>query len=151
MMVIKKDYLWPIIGLLAVALSIYLLVHELRGISYEDIVDSIVAIPFTGWVLSALATIAAYAALAGYDSLALQHLHKKIRWRFISLASFTAYAIGHNLGASVFSGGMVRYRAYSSQGLNAGEIGVLVAFCSFTFTIGCLLLEIGRASCRERV
>lgn len=140
MMVIKKDYLWPIIGLLAVALSIYLLVHELRGISYEDIVDSIVAIPFTGWVLSALATIAAYAALAGYDSLALQHLHKKIRWRFISLASFTAYAIGHNLGASVFSGGMVRYRAYSSQSMNAGEIGVLVAFCSFTFTLGCLFL-----------
>jgi len=140
MMVIKKDYLWPIIGVFAVALSIYLLYHELSGISYEDIVDSLSAISLIGWILSALATLAAYAALAGYDSLALQHLHKKIRWRFISLASFTAYAIGHNLGASVFSGGMVRYRAYSSQHMNAGEIGVLVAFCSFTFTLGCLLL-----------
>ncbi len=140
MMVIKKDYLWPIIGVFAVALSIYLLYHELSGISYEDIVDSLSAIPLSGWILSALATLAAYTALAGYDSLALQHLHKKIRWRFISLASFTAYAIGHNLGASVFSGGMVRYRAYSSQHMNAGEIGVLVAFCSFTFTLGCLLL-----------
>jgi len=140
MMVIKKDYLWPIIGVFAVALSIYLLYHELSGISYEDIVDSLSAISLSGWILSALATLAAYAALAGYDSLALQHLHKKIRWRFISLASFTAYAIGHNLGASVFSGGMVRYRAYSSQHMNAGEIGVLVAFCSFTFTLGCLLL-----------
>lgn len=139
-MAIKKDYLWPFIGIIAVALSIYLLYHELRGISYDDIVGSLLAIPLTGWILSALATLAAYIALAGYDSLALQHLNKKIRWRFISLASFTAYAIGHNLGASVFSGGMVRYRAYSSQGLNAGEIGVLVAFCSFTFTIGCLLL-----------
>lgn len=93
-----------------------------------------------GWALSALATFAAYIALAGYDSLALDHLHKKIQWRFISLASFSAYAIGHNLGASVFSGGLVRYRAYSSQGMNAGEIGVLVAFCSFTFTLGCLFL-----------
>lgn len=139
-MAIKKEHIWPLIGLLAVAVSIYLLIHELRGISYEDIVDSLDAIPAYAWLLSAVATLAAYAALAGYDSLALQHLHKKIRWRFITLSSFTAYAIGHNIGASVFSGGLVRYRAYSSQGMTATEVGLLVAFCSFTFALGCLFL-----------
>lgn len=139
-MAIKKEHLWPLVGLLAVALSILLLYNELRDISYEDIVDSLSAIPTFAWLLSGVATLAAYAALAGYDSLALDHLHKKIRWRFITLSSFTAYAIGHNLGASVFSGGLVRYRAYSSQGLSAAEVGVLVAFCSFTFALGCLFL-----------
>lgn len=139
-MAIKKDYLWPVIGILAVALSVYLLYHQVRDISYEDIVDSLSSISAHGWILAALATLAAYVALAGYDRLALLHLHKHIRWPFISLASFTAYAIGHNIGASVFSGAVVRYRAYSSQGMNAAEVGVLVAFCSFTFTLGCLLL-----------
>ncbi len=87
-----------------------------------------------------MATVFAYVALAGYDRLALSHLHKKVSWTFISVASFTAYAIGHNLGASVFSGAVVRYRAYRSQGLTAGEVGILVAFCSFTFALGTILL-----------
>ena len=40
----------------------------------------------------------------------------------------------------MISGGVVRYRAYSSRGLSAGEIGVLIAFCSFTFALGTILL-----------
>src|SRR5690606_2548785 len=45
----------------------------------------------------------------------------------------------HNLGASVFSGAVVRYRAYTSKGLSAHEVGLLVAFCSFTFALGTVL------------
>lgn len=136
----KKEYIWPVVGLVAVAFSAYLLYHQLRDISYDDVVDSLQAIPLDGWLLAALATVGAYVALAGYDRLALSHLRKKISWRFISVASFTAYAIGHNLGASVFSGAVVRYRAYSSQGLSGADVGVMVAFCSFTFALGSLLL-----------
>ena len=136
----KKDYIWPVVGLIAVAFSAYLLYHQLRDISYDDIVNSLQAIPLNGWLFAGLATVGAYVALAGYDRLALSHLRKKISWRFISVASFTAYAIGHNLGASVFSGAVVRYRAYSSQGLSGADVGVLVAFCSFTFALGSILL-----------
>ncbi len=135
-----KDYLWPFIGLAAVAFSAWLLYHQLRGISLDDILDSLNAIPLSGWALAGLATLFAYAALAGYDRLALMHLRKRIPWSFITAASFTAYAIGHNIGASVFSGAVVRYRAYSSKGLSATEVGVLVAFCSFTFALGSILL-----------
>lgn len=136
----KKDYVWPIIGLAAVAFSVHLLIGQLRDISFEDVLQSLDAISFNGWLFAACATVLAYVALAGYDRLALDHLRKQVSWRFISVASFVAYAIGHNLGASVFSGAVVRYRAYRSQGLTAGEVGVLVAFCSFTFAIGTILL-----------
>ncbi len=137
---IKKDYFWPLLGLAAVAFSVYVLLEQLKDISYDDVVMSIEAIPLHGWLMAGLSTLAAYAALAGYDRLALSHLHKKVSWTFISVASFTAYAIGHNLGASVFSGAVVRYRAYRSQGLTPGEVGILVAFCSFTFALGTILL-----------
>ena len=137
---LNKDYVWPIIGLAAVGFSAWLLFHQLRDISFDDIVDSLNAIPVTGWLLSALATLLAYAALAGYDRLALLHLRKKISWGYIAAAAFTAYAIGHNIGASVFSGAVVRYRAYTAKGLSGADVGVLVAFCSFTFTLGSILL-----------
>lgn len=139
-MKLNKDYIWPVVGLACVAFSSWLLYHQLRDLSLTDILDSLNAISLHRWLLAIGATLIAYAALAGYDRLALAHLRKKVPWRFITFASFTAYAIGHNIGASVFSGALVRYRAYSSLGLGGKDIGILVAFCSFTFFLGSLLL-----------
>ncbi len=130
-----EKYLWPIVGLTAVAVSAWLLYHELRGISLDEIGDGLAAIPTRGWLLSALGAIAAYAALAGYDHIALLHLGKRVSWLFVTLCSFTTYALSHNIGASVLSGAVVRYRAYASRGLTAHEVGVLVALCMFTFVL----------------
>jgi glycosyltransferase 2 family protein len=91
------------------------------------------------WLLAAGATLGAYSALAWYDRIALAHLGKKIPWRFITLCSFTTYALAHNIGASVFSGALVRYRAYRTKGMTPHEIGILIVFCSFTFVLGTLL------------
>lgn len=136
-----KKYAWPVIGIAAVVFSIWLLVKELRGFSLDAMMDSLGAIPATHWVLSALATLAAYIGLAGYDRVALMHLNRRnISFFFITVCSFTTYALSHNIGASVFSGAVVRYRAYGSKGLSGAEIGVLVAFCSLTFALGIILL-----------
>ena len=75
------------------------------------------------------------------DRIALMHLGvKNISWFFVSVCSFTTYALSHNIGASVFSGAVVRYRAYTAKGLSAAQVAVLVALCSFTFGLGTILL-----------
>ncbi len=135
-----KAFLWPAVGLGAVLFALWLLFTELRGISLDDVGEGLAAIPASGWVLAALSSIFAYAALAGYDHIALSHLGKKVPWPFITLCSFTTYALSHNIGGSVLSGAVIRYRAYGSRGLTAHEVGVLVALCSFTFALGALLL-----------
>lgn len=130
-----KRYFWPAVGLAAVAFSVWILLHELRGISLDDVWDSLIAIPSTHWALSALSAVVAYAALAGYDHIALLHLGKRISWHFVTLCSFTTYALSHNIGGSVFSGAVIRYRAYVTKGLSGQEVGVLVAVCWFTFVL----------------
>lgn len=134
-----KDYIWPVIGLCAVAISVWLLYRELRSISLEDVIDSLYAIRMHHWLLAAGSALLAYSSLAGYDRIALLHLHRRISWLFIALCSFTTYALSHNIGASVVSGAVVRYRAYSSQGMPGSEIAVLIAFCSFTFILGVVM------------
>lgn len=66
----------------------------------------------------------------------------------------TTYALSHNIGVSVFSGSVVRYRACTAKGLTSAEVGVLVAFCSFTFALGVVLLSgavfIGQPNVAER-
>ena len=134
------DLVWPVVGMSAVAFSAWLLYHDLRGISVDDVIDGLTEIPTTGYLLSGLCALLAYGALAGYDRIALMHLRRRVPWLFITLASFTTYALSHNIGASVLSGAVVRYRAYGSQGLSGREIGILVALCSFTFALGTILL-----------
>ena len=138
-MVRKSDLAWTVIGLLAVVLSCYLLYKEIRTISLAELAESLRAIPFSNWLMAAGATLGAYTALAWYDRIAIAHLGKKISWWFITLCSFTTYALAHNIGASVFSGALVRYRAYRSKDLTPQEIGILIVFCSFTFVLGTLL------------
>jgi glycosyltransferase 2 family protein len=130
------DAAWPIIGLGAVAVSSWLLFRDLRGLSFAGLKSALFSISAARWLLAIGSSSLAYAALAWYDRIALLHLRRRINWRYVAVASFTAYALGHNIGASVLSGAVVRYRAYSEKGLSVGEIGVLVAFCSFTFALG---------------
>jgi uncharacterized membrane protein YbhN (UPF0104 family) len=134
------DYIWSALGLVAVLVSGYLLYRELSGISPRDISHGFTRIPPSHWLLAIGASLVAYLALAFYDRIALLHLGKRINWLFISLTSFTTYALSHNIGASVFSGAAVRYRAYSTKGLTAAEIGILVVFTAFTFFLGTVLL-----------
>ncbi len=131
-----STYVWPVVGILAVIFSGWLLYRQVRGISLHEVVDSLIAIDTHHWLLAGVFTLVAYAALAGYDRIALNHLGHKISWVFITLCSFTTYALAHNIGMSVMSGAVVRYRAYTSRGLSATEVGLLVAFCTFTFGLG---------------
>ena len=135
----KSDVAWTAIGITAVVLSGYLLYHEIRNLSLEELTDSLEAIGRRDWLLATLSALGAYAALAWYDRIAIAHLGRHISWWFITLCSFTTYALAHNIGASVFSGALVRYRAYRSKGLTPHEIGILIIFCSLTFVLGTVL------------
>lgn len=135
-----KDYVWPVIGLAAVAFSGWLLYGELRGISVDDLIASFEAIPLHRWLLAGGGAIVAYAALAGYDHIALTHIGKRVSWGFVTLCSFTTYALSHNIGGSVAVGAVIRYRAYGTKGLTGHDVGILVAFCWFTFVLATIFL-----------
>jgi uncharacterized membrane protein YbhN (UPF0104 family) len=158
------DYIWPIVGLVAVVLSVKLLYEKLAAEAASDpavqsllveaglwgdikIIATVIwakleVIPPQGYLLAFASTLLAYVALAWYDRIALIHLGKErgISFLYISTCSFVTYALSHNIGASVFSGGMVRLRAYTAKGLSPAEVAVLVALCSFTFAFGTIIL-----------
>lgn len=159
-----KDLFWPIVGLVAVVWSVRLLYLKLQAEVASDpmikemlaaggvwadlkiiasvIAERLVGIPAWGYLMAAASTLLAYGALAWYDRIALIHLNRQrgISWIYIAVCSFVTYALSHNIGASVLSGGMVRLRAYTAKGLATAEVAVLVALCSFTFAFGTIIL-----------
>jgi uncharacterized membrane protein YbhN (UPF0104 family) len=80
---------------------------------------------------------AAYFTLTFYDLFALRTAGRKdVPYRVAALAAFTSYAVGHNIGASVFTGGAVRYRVYSANGLTAIEVAKICFIAGLTFWLG---------------
>ncbi len=152
-----KDFIWPAIGIAAVIWSVRLLYLKLKaeaatnpliratldqgdvfaniGTIARVIGARIAAIPPEGFALAGLSAVVAYLALGWYDKLALIHLKKDrgIGFPYIATTAFVTYALAHNIGASVLSGGAVRYRAYTAKGLTGPEVAILVAICSLTF------------------
>jgi phosphatidylglycerol lysyltransferase len=126
-------------ALLGIALfgAVVLWAHHLLGIyPWRDILKHVHAISNTKVLRATLFTCAGYGCLTLYDTLAVRFAGAQAPYPRVALISFMAYAIGHNVGLNTFSGGAVRYRAYSALGLSAKQIATIVAFGTFTFFLG---------------
>ena len=78
-----------------------------------------------------------YFTLTFYDLFALRTIGRRdVPYRVAALAGFTSYSVGHNVGASVFTGGAVRYRIYSAWGLSAVEVAKICFVAGLTFWLG---------------
>jgi glycosyltransferase 2 family protein len=98
-------------------------------------------IPPAHIVLAALCVVGAFCTLTFYDFFALRTLGKKhVPYRIAALSSFTSYSIGHNIGATVFTGGAIRFRIYADYGLNAIDVAKICFLSGLTFWLGNLFV-----------
>jgi phosphatidylglycerol lysyltransferase len=132
---------WRVWLLSAVALLVSLLVFKavhglLQEVHYDDIATQIAAQPASHLLLAALATVASYLILTGYDASALSYVGASVRRSTILLTSFVAYALGNTVGLGPLTGGAVRMRLYTAAGVDAGKVAQAVAFNAAAFFIG---------------
>src|SRR5215475_8881809 len=147
----KKWIGWKRLGvaasLLIIALAVRTLVHTLKGVDTGVILTALTDIPPGHIALAALCVVCAFCTLTFYDFFALRTIGKKhVPYRIAALSAFCSYSIGHNLGATVFTGGAIRFRIYSDYALNAIDVAKICFLSGLTFWLGNLVvLGIGMA------
>jgi hypothetical protein len=120
-----------------IAISFAILWHRLQGLDIPRVVATLAAMPIHRIVGAACAIATAYGTLTFYDWFALRTIGAcHVPYRIAALASFTSYSIGHNIGATVFSGGAIRYRIYSFWGLRLVDIAKICFVTGLTFWLG---------------
>jgi glycosyltransferase 2 family protein len=125
------------LSLTIIAIAAMVLYHTLRDINFSQVIDAIAAVEKHDVARAALFVAAGYFTLTFYDLFALHTLgHPEIPYRIAALAGFTSYAVGHNVGASAFTAGAVRYRIYSAHGLTGIEVAKLCFIAGLTFWLG---------------
>src|SRR6516165_3576664 len=141
----KKWIGWKRLGiaasLLIIAFAVTTLVRTLKGVDTGVILTALTEIPHGNIALAALCVVCAFCTLTFYDFFALRTIGKKaVPYRIAALSSFTSYSIGHNLGATVFTGGAIRFRIYSDYGLNAIDVAKICFISGLTFWLGNLVV-----------
>ncbi len=124
-------------SLLIIAAAAVTLFRLLRDIEPDKVVGALEGTtPRTLLVAGALVA-AGYIAMTFYDFFALRTIGcRQVPYRIAALAGFTSYSIGHNLGATVLTGGMVRLRIYSPWGLGVVEVAKVAFVTGLTFWLG---------------
>jgi len=126
-----------LVSVTVIAVACYVLYHMLRHVDRYEVVEAIKSTEPYQIALAALFVAAGYFTLTFYDLFAIRAIGQThIPYRVNALAAFTSYSIGHNVGASVFTGGAVRYRIYSAWGLNAIDVAKICFLAGLTFWLG---------------
>jgi glycosyltransferase 2 family protein len=125
------------LSLTVVVVAAVVLYHILRDIDLDELVDALEATNWRTLGIAGFFVAAGYLTLTLYDLFALRTIGRsEVPYRVAALAGFTSYAVGHNVGASVFSGGAVRYRIYSAWGLSVIEVTKICFVAGLTFWLG---------------
>ena len=120
-----------------IAIAAWVLYRILRTIDVQELLDALRWTDWRDFWMAALFVAAGYLTLTFYDLFALRTIGRgEVPYWAAALAGFTSYSVGHNVGASVFTGGAVRYRIYSGWGLNAIEVAKLCFVAGLTFWLG---------------
>jgi uncharacterized membrane protein YbhN (UPF0104 family) len=132
---------WNRIGLVLsvviIAVAGMVLYRILRGIEIREVVAALRTSDPRDILLAALLVAGGYFTLTFYDLFAVRTIGRgDVPYRVAALAGFTSYSIGHNVGASVFTGGAVRYRIYSAWGLDAISVAKVCFIAGLTFWLG---------------
>ena len=141
----KEKIGWKRVGiaasLLIIALAVAHLVRTLKGVDGAVVMVALTEIAPHRIALAGLCVIGAFCTLTFYDFFALRTIGRNhVPYRIAALSSFTSYTIGHNVGATVFTGGAIRFRIYSDYGLSAIDVAKICFLSGLTFWLGNLFV-----------
>ena len=140
-----------VVSLVIMAVACAALYRLLRDIDIDKVVVALRATSLETVLTAGIFVVAGYITLTFYDLFSLRTIGwYSVPYRIAAFASFTSYTIGHNLGATVFTGGAVRYRIYSAWGLTLIDVAKIAFVTGLTFWLGnAFVLGIGMAYAPE--
>lgn len=137
----RSTQLFPVlVGTVLFAVSIEVIVQELKEHSAEKILKSLAAIPAVYVWLAIGLTVLNYVALTGYDTLAIRYIQRSLPYSKTALVAVISYAISNSIGFALLSGSAIRYRFYGRWGLSAIDITQIITFTNLSFFLGLFVI-----------
>ena len=131
-----RDRLPLLLGIILLVLSVGIMRQELKAYSFQDIWRSLTLIHKDRLLGAMGLTVLGYLSMTGYDWLGFRYIRLVLPLPKILLTAFISYAVSNNIGFTLFSGTAIRYRFYSSYGVDFLDIARIIAFIHLSFWLG---------------
>jgi glycosyltransferase 2 family protein len=131
----------PLLVILVVALAAWVLWDRLKAIDFADVVAQLRALPLSTLLVGVACSVGVYTMVSVYEGIGLRIVSGQKKRRFAARTALIANPIGRAIGFAVVSGGALRYRMYTTIGLNARQtaaIALLVAM-PYVLAVGWLI------------
>ena len=132
--------LTPLLSVALFAAAGWALHGALQGHAIDDVAAHLDTLSVRQIAAAIVLTLASYVVLTGYEALAMRHVGCRLPYRKVALGSFVSYVFAHNIGVSLLTGGTVRYRIYSAEGVSSVDIAVITLLCTINFALGSTLI-----------
>jgi uncharacterized membrane protein YbhN (UPF0104 family) len=138
---VRRRMSWDTVGA-AMSVTIVIaacvaLFYLLRDIDIARVGATLRATPPQSVLVAAALVAASYFTLTFYDFFALRTIGQThVPYRTAALTGLLSYTIGHNLGATVLTGGAVRLRIYKAWGLTLLDVAKVAFVTGLTFWLG---------------
>ncbi len=119
-----------------IGFAVYVLWRELAHSDWSKVKEAIFHTPTRAFLMAGVFTVCAYLTLTAYDYFAVRQIGKKVGYPTSAMGAFSSYSIAHNLGATVFTGAVVRFLIYSRVGLKASDVIKITFLAGLTFWLG---------------
>ncbi|MFA7074475.1 MAG: phosphatidylglycerol lysyltransferase domain-containing protein [Endomicrobiaceae bacterium] len=128
------------LGILIFIAAIGLLSHEMKNYSYQQILDTLKAIPSFKIIIALMMALSYYLILGGYDVVAFKYINVPLKFKNVLFTCFVSNALGNNTGYSMLFGGSIRYRLYSLYNVSMMNVTKVLFFSSATIWFGLLII-----------
>jgi hypothetical protein len=125
-----------LLGFVLLGISLATIHHELREYNYQDVFNSLVALPTSRLFVAIGFTIIGYLGMATYDTLAFHYIGHSIAYSKSAFTGFISAAATNTVGFAFLTGSAIRYRFYSAWGVSAIAIAQVIAFENISFWLG---------------
>ncbi len=137
---LSRRWIPPVVAVGFLVLALLLLRRELHAHHLGEIVRGAWAVPPGRLLEALLLTAGSFVALAVAELLGVRYVGSDLPRRRVALASFTGYSFSNALGFPVLTGAPLRYRLYTSWGVEGGDVARIIALYTSTFWLGFLAL-----------
>ena len=92
------------LGIIIFIVAIMLLSNEMKNYTYQQILDTLKAIPSIKIIFGLILALSYYVILGGYDVVAFKYINVPLKFKNVVFTCFISNALGNNTGYSMLLG-----------------------------------------------
>ena len=126
----------PLVWLSIAGLAAWVLVERIEQIDFDQVLQDLAAVPMPIMLVALLCSAGVYTTVGLYEGIAVRLASGRELRRQAFRTAVIANPLGRAIGVAMASGGALRYRMYTPEGLSIREVGAIILLVAMPYVFG---------------